>query len=48
MAATVTAEALREHGRREDLWIAVHGHVYDVTAFLEEVPRQRGRTPHVA
>lgn len=33
----VTEEELARHKTREDIWIAIHGNVYDVTDFIEEV-----------
>ena len=32
-----TIEQLKEHGSRESLWLLLHGKVYDVTKFLDEV-----------
>ena len=33
----ITLETLKEHGKRDDLWLLVHGKVYDVTKFMDEV-----------
>lgn len=38
MSATVTLEELALHNKPEDLWIAVHGRVFDVTKFAAEHP----------
>lgn len=32
-----TLQTLKAHGTREDLWMLLHGKVYDVTKFLDEV-----------
>lgn len=32
-----TLETLKAHGTREDLWMLLHGKVYNVTKFLDEV-----------
>lgn len=37
MTATVTPEELQEHRNRDDVWIAIHGKVYNVTDFLDKV-----------
>ncbi|CAE6464287.1 unnamed protein product [Rhizoctonia solani] len=34
----LTAEAVAKHNSRESCWIIVHGHVYDVTEFLDDHP----------
>lgn len=36
--ATFTEADLAQHSKRGDLWIAIHGEVYNVSAFLEEHP----------
>ncbi|KAJ2818448.1 Cytochrome b5 type B (outer mitochondrial membrane) [Coemansia furcata] len=33
-----TGEQIKQHSTREDIWIVVHGKVYDVTKFLDEHP----------
>lgn len=33
----ISDEELARHRTREDIWIALHGNVYDVTDFIEEV-----------
>ncbi|KAJ2110753.1 hypothetical protein IW146_005773 [Coemansia sp. RSA 922] len=33
-----TGEQIQQHAKREDVWIVVHGKVYDVTKFLDEHP----------
>ncbi|KAJ2746376.1 hypothetical protein GGI20_001372 [Coemansia sp. BCRC 34301] len=33
-----TASQIQPHSTREDIWIVVHGKVYDVTPFLDEHP----------
>ncbi len=33
----ISDEELAKHRTREDIWIALHGNVYDVTDFIEEV-----------
>lgn len=38
MAKLVTLEELGKHNTSADCWIAIHGNVYDVTAFLPEHP----------
>ncbi|KAJ2331899.1 carnitine transporter, partial [Coemansia sp. RSA 2681] len=35
---TFTGEQIQQHATREDIWIVVHGKVYDVTLFLDEHP----------
>ena len=35
---TVTMKELKEHGRREDAWLAVNGSVYNVTQYLDLHP----------
>ncbi|KAJ2874340.1 hypothetical protein GGH93_002468 [Coemansia aciculifera] len=35
---TYTGEQIQQHATREDIWIVVHGKVYDVTKFLDEHP----------
>jgi hypothetical protein len=32
-----TIETLKEHGSRESMYMLLHGKVYDVTKFLDEV-----------
>jgi len=34
----VTLEELNEHNKTGDLWIVVHGKVYDVSDFMDEHP----------
>ena len=29
---------MKEHSAEEDCWVAIHGHVYDLTSFAEEHP----------
>uniref|UniRef100_A0A0D6R4V0 Cytochrome b5 heme-binding domain-containing protein n=1 Tax=Araucaria cunninghamii TaxID=56994 RepID=A0A0D6R4V0_ARACU len=38
MARKISKEELRKHNRREDLWLAVEGKVYDVTAWVDKHP----------
>ncbi|KAJ2733027.1 hypothetical protein IW152_003350 [Coemansia sp. BCRC 34962] len=33
-----TGEQIQQHSTREDIWIVVHGKVYDVTKFLDKHP----------
>lgn len=33
----VSTEEISKHKSRDDLWITIHGKVYDVSAFIEEV-----------
>ncbi|KAJ1845125.1 hypothetical protein LPJ73_004954 [Coemansia sp. RSA 2703] len=33
-----TAAEIKQHDKRDDIWIVVHGKVYDVTKFLDEHP----------
>lgn len=37
-----TLETLKAHGTREDLWMLLHGKVYNVTKFLDEVSPRKG------
>jgi cytochrome b involved in lipid metabolism len=37
-AKTYTLEELKKHKTTDDLWIAIQGRVYNITAFLEEHP----------
>lgn len=32
-----TLKTLKEHNKRGDLWMLLHGKVYDVTKFMDEV-----------
>ena len=34
----ITVEELRQHSKKNDLYILVHGKVYDVTKFIDEHP----------
>jgi len=34
----ITFEELRKHCEANDLWLAINGNVYDVTAFLDDHP----------
>ena len=34
----ITAEELERHNTEEDVWVAIHGKVYDLTEFAEEHP----------
>ena len=34
-----TLKTLKEHNKRGDLWMLLHGKVYDVTKFMDEVCR---------
>jgi hypothetical protein len=36
-----TLETLKAHNTREDLWMLLHGKVYNVTKFLDEVSARR-------
>lgn len=38
MAATVTKEQIGAHKTLKDLWILIHGKVYNVTSFAEDHP----------
>jgi len=38
MSSHITAEELAQHNKQDDLWIAVHGRVFDVTKFAAEHP----------
>lgn len=38
MSQQYTAEEVSRHTSANDLWIALHGKVYDVTKFLKEHP----------
>lgn len=33
-----TYEAIKAHNTKDDLWMVVHGKVYDVTKFVDEHP----------
>jgi len=35
---TVTLEELKEHTSKDNLWVLLHGKVYDVSKFLDEHP----------
>ncbi|KAJ2616396.1 Cytochrome b5 [Coemansia sp. RSA 1365] len=35
---TYLAAEISKHNKREDIWIVINGHVYDVTGFLDEHP----------
>lgn len=37
MTTTVSLDELKKHRRRDDVWIAIHGKVYNVTDFLDKV-----------
>jgi len=34
----ITLDELREHTTKEDIWVLLHGKVYDVTKFIDEHP----------
>lgn len=34
----ISAETLSKHSEDSDCWVAIHGHVYDLTSFAEEHP----------
>lgn len=34
---TYTLEEIAEHKNKKSVWLLIHGNVYDVTKFLEEV-----------
>lgn len=34
---SISDEELAKHKTRDDIWVAIHGNVYDVTDFIEEV-----------
>ena len=34
----VTLEEVRKHGRRGDCWVVVHGHVFDVSKWMQDHP----------
>lgn len=33
----ISVEELKKHRRRDDVWISLHGKVYNVTDFLDKV-----------
>ncbi|KAJ1900461.1 hypothetical protein LPJ66_001448 [Kickxella alabastrina] len=35
---TFTSEHVAEHNTRKDIWVSIHGKVYDVSKFLDEHP----------
>lgn len=38
MSREITAEELAKHNKENDLWVAIHGNVYDASKFAEEHP----------
>jgi cytochrome b involved in lipid metabolism len=38
MSQKYTAEEIKSHNNSDDLWIVLHGKVYDLTKFLKEHP----------
>ncbi|KAJ3313594.1 hypothetical protein HDV04_001811 [Boothiomyces sp. JEL0838] len=38
MSKVFTAAQVEEHSDRTDLWMTIHGKVYDVTKFLDDHP----------
>ena len=38
MSEAILDTELAKHSTKESLWIAIHGHVYDMTKFLDEHP----------
>jgi cytochrome b involved in lipid metabolism len=38
MSKVYTLDEVRKHCHKNDLWIVIHGKVYDITSFLEEHP----------
>ncbi|KAJ2083664.1 Cytochrome b5 [Coemansia sp. RSA 988] len=38
VTTTYVAAEISKHNKREDIWIVINGHVYDVTGFLDEHP----------
>ncbi|KAG2060213.1 cytochrome b5 [Suillus hirtellus] len=38
MAKVVTYEELKAHSTKDDLYVLIHGEVYDVTKFIDEHP----------
>jgi len=42
MSKTIAFTEIAKHATKDDCWVAIHGKVYDVTAFLEEHPGGAG------
>jgi len=38
MSKIISLEELKKHKDTKSLWLAIHDHVYDITAFIEEHP----------
>jgi cytochrome b involved in lipid metabolism len=38
MSRIITAEECAKHTKRGDTWIVVHGHVFDVSKWMEDHP----------
>ena len=38
VSSEITLETVKKHNHRDDIWLVISGHAYDVTKFLEEVP----------
>lgn len=36
-----TYEEIAAHNSRKDLWMVIHGKVYDITAFVDEVKTKK-------
>lgn len=43
-AKQYTIEQLKEHNSRDSFWMLLHGKVYDVTKFMDEVSAECSRT----
>jgi cytochrome b involved in lipid metabolism len=35
--STFTLQEISKHNHKKDLWLVIHGKVYDVTKFIEDV-----------
>ena len=41
MTDTLTLEQVAKHNSKDDIWVAIHGKVYNVTEFIHEVATTR-------